>query len=371
MPAIIAGIFLGSVLLNGSVLSIYDPFFIPKNQKNLNLHSQILLTNDAFSLKSLFNNFHGKYVSSQSNHTAIGDIRVDVGSYIKGWGYIGYSYRKEAVIKSTSDSMKLLYQVSNNLDLTTDDHYDIFISLKGFETHGIEFSNTYPLYSDGIFDIQIGYGIELMIGTEGQNGYVTGYASAVSKTEYDFNLNSYYYYTQNYLYDYDVEYTSAYGFNTQLAMLFIYDNFTLKIVGNDVLGKLYWKNMPYSEVNLISENKSYDKNGYVKYSPAISGLESEQNVIQRLMPKWRFDTLYEIDEGFVQMGFDYIDDITLPYISYGHKINNSLMMKLSYEHYFGMFGLDLTYKHLKVGVSTNRFIDPSAAKVSVGYLYRY
>ena len=371
MPAIIAGIFTGSVLLNGGILSIYDPLFMPKDQKNLNLHSQILLTNDAFSLEALFDNFHGKYIPANSDNTAIGDIRVDVGSYIEGWGYIGYSYRKEAVIKSTSDSMKLLYQVSNDLDLFTGEHYDAFISLKGFETHGIEFSSTYPLYSDGIFDIQIGYGIELMIGTEGQNGYVTGYASAVSRTEYDFNLNSRYYYTQNYLYDYDVDYTSAYGFSTQLAMLLTYDNVALRIIGNDLLGKLYWKNIPYSEVNLVSENKSYDENGYAEYSPAISGLESKRSYIQRLMSKWRFDASYEIDEDFVQVGFDYIEDMTLPYISYRHKINNSLMAKLSYEHFFGMFGLDLMYEHYRIEICTNGFIDPSAAKVSFGYLYRY
>ncbi|MFT7879693.1 MAG: hypothetical protein ABXS91_04780 [Sulfurimonas sp.] len=371
MPAIIAGVFTGSILLHGGILSIYDPFLAKKDQKTLTLDSQILLSNDAFSLEALFDDFHGKYIPGDSDNTAIGDIRVDAGSIIEGWGYIGYSYRKEAVIKSTPDSMKFLYQVSNDLDLFTGEHYDAFILLKGFETHGIEFSNTYPLYSNGTFDIRIGYGVELMIGTEGQNGYVTGDASAVSTTDYDFNLNSRYYYTQNYLYDYDVDYTSAYGFSTQLAMLFTYDNFALKIIGNDVLGKLYWKNIPYSEVNLVSENKSYDENGYAEYSPTISGLERQQRYIQRLMPKWRFETSYEIEGDLVQVGFDYIEDMTLPYVSYRYEINDRFMAKLSYEHFFGMFGLDLTYEDYRIEICTNKLIEPSAAKLSFGYLYRY
>ncbi|MGC9351931.1 MAG: hypothetical protein ACP5D3_08070 [Sulfurovum sp.] len=371
MSAIIAGIFTGSALLHGGILSIYDPFFIPKDQKNLILNSQILLTNDAFSLEALFDDFHGKYIPGNSDNTAIGDIRIDAGSYIEGWGYIGYSYRKEAVIKSTADSMKLLYQVSNDLDLFTGEHYDAFISLKGFETHGIEFSDTYPLYSNGTFDIRIGYGVELMVGTEGQNGYVSGNASAVSVTDYDFNLNSRYYYTQNYLYDYDVDYTSAYGFSTQLAIVLRHENFALKIIGNDVFGKLYWKNIPYSEVSLVSENKSYDENGYAEYSPIVSGLESKRRYIQRLMSKWRIDASYDINDDQIQVGFDYIEDITLPYVAYRYKINDSSTANLSYEYFFGMFGLDLTYEQYRIEICTNGFIDPSAAKISFGYLYRY
>ena len=123
---------------------------------------------------------------------------------MEGWGYMGYIYRKEAVVKTSPDTMLLVNQASNELDLTIGKNYDLHLEIEGFEVHGVTFANSFPLYGKGRWDIQLGIAAELLYGTEVQDGYVNGDAAALSENDYDFTFNSNYLYTENYLYDLDV-----------------------------------------------------------------------------------------------------------------------------------------------------------------------
>ena len=96
------GIFLSCELASADSLSLFNPNTILKNPDSLTINTQTLLANDAFSLEGLFDDFHGDFHSQSSDYFAVGDIRYDIGTYIDEVGYIGYTYRKEAVIKTSS-----------------------------------------------------------------------------------------------------------------------------------------------------------------------------------------------------------------------------------------------------------------------------
>lgn len=365
----------GSIILHlplyGGILSLYDPFKIPKASKIIYINSQNFLANNAFSLKALFHNFHGKFYSKNSQNKAVGDIRLDIGFCFDKYGYFGYSYRKEAISKATNDTVKLIYQVSNQLKLDPGKKYNLYISLRGFETQSITYSDVISLYDKSNWNISSGYGIELMKGSNAQNGYASGNALAVGEKDYNFNIYSNYYYIHNYLYSYHVASEPSYGYTMHLAILLQHKHFSLKIIGNDIFGKLYWKDLPYSRVVLNTKNKTYDKNGYAKYAPMIYGYEGKKKYTQRLMSKWRFESKYKIFNNKYILGVDCIENITLPYISYIHKFNNDLEGKISYESFFKMFGVGFNYKSFHFFLSSNGFIDTSAVKISFGYVLKY
>ena len=85
-------------------------------------------------------------------------------------------------------------------------------------------------------------------------------------------------------------------------------------MANDILGKLYWKNLPYSDVSVESDNKHYNENGYVEYSPIISGVEETTGFTQKLMRKWRIQGSYALEKDIFQLGTDYTSDTYLPYV---------------------------------------------------------
>ena len=352
-------------------LSLLNPINIPKQPNNLNIDTQTLITNDAFSLEALFDDFHGDFNHKNSDYFAVGDIRYDIGAYIEGWGYVGYVYREEAVINTSPDTMLLINQDSNELDLTIGKNYDLYLDIEGFEVHGITYANSFPIYEKDGWDIRLGIGAELLYGIQTQDGYVKGDASTLSEKDYDFTMHSYYLYTENYLYDLDVDSVAAYGYTTHISLYVGYDDLSFSVIANDIIGKLYWKNLPYSDVNLESDNKSYDENGYVKYAPVISGMEGTTKFTQTLMKKWRIQGAYTLDKGIFQLGTDHISGTYLPYVKYIHQFDNDIIASVEYDTYFGMFGSDIIYKNFRFGIHSNRLIEPSAVKVNLGMNYKF
>jgi len=365
------GILLLSESASADSLSFFNPNDITKHPNHLSINTQTLLANDAFSLEGLFDDFHGDFHHQRSDYFAVGDIRYDVGTYIDGLGYVGYTYRKEAVIETSSDTMLLVNQASNDLDLTLGKQYNLGLEIEGFEVHGVMFANSISVYEKNGWNIRLGGAVELLYGTETQHGNVSGDASAVNESDYDFTLHSRYLYTENYLYELDVDRVTSYGYTTHISLFSRYNDFSLSVIVNDISGKLYWKNLPYSDVNMASGNKSYDENGYVKYAPVISGIERTTKFTQTLMKKWRIEGAYILDEGLLQLGSDHIYSTYLPYVKYTHHFENEVIASASYESYFDMVGVDIAYKYYHLGVHTNGLIEPSALKINLGMHYTF
>lgn len=369
--AICASFGLITVPATAGTLSLFNPSNIIKENQTLDINTQILLTNDAFALADLFNDLEGSLHIQDDNYFAIGDARFDMGVYMDFLGYVGYTYRKEVVINTLPDTMRLLYQATNDLDLDTGSLYDLDFKIEGFEVHGIMFANNFSLYQKHGWDVNIGVAVELLYGVETQDGYVTGDATASAVDDYDFDAYSNYFYTENYLYDLDVARSNAYGYTTHLSLQAAYQNISFSYVVNDLLGKLYWKNLPYSEVFMTSGTKHYDENGYVEYAPVISGIERNKNYTQTLMRKWRLEAKYTFENATLQLGNDSISGVNMPYVRYQHKYDNDLIVGYDYESRFGMLGFDVIYKNYHFGIHSNSLTEPSALKLNFQMRYTF
>ena len=353
-------------------LSLFDPLVPHKSPTSLYINTQTMLSNDAFSLQALFDDFHGKFYEQEGDYSAIGDIRYDMGTHIEGVGYFGYVYRKEAVIKASHDTMHFIYQVSNELPLNVNEQYDVALEIEGFAAHGLTFANRHTLYAKVDIEWSIGYAVEMLYASEAQHGNAVGSAVALGEKDYDFHWRSDYLYTDNYLYDYDVSSGHGFGYTSHVALQFRYRQLSASIISNDLMGRIYWKNLPVSQVSISSANKSYDVNGYAQYEPLVSGYEGKIDYIQKLMRKWRVKLAYAYtDSDSYEVGMDHMYGCDLPYIQYAHIFTEDLAMQVSYETFFSMVGIDVKYKNLKAAIYTNHLTNPSAMKFDLAYTYQF
>lgn len=65
--------------------------------------------------------------------------------------------------------------------------------------------------------------------------------------------------------------------------------YSLRLGVSDWPARVYWHDAPHTKATANSRTKEYDANGYVKYSPAISGVESTENFTQTLSPRIAVD----------------------------------------------------------------------------------
>ena len=94
-----------TVPATAGTLSLFDPNHIKKENQEIELNTQLLLVNDAFSLEVLFDDLEGSLHDQDKRYNAIGDARIDIGSHLDFLGYVGYTYRKEVVMPASSDTL--------------------------------------------------------------------------------------------------------------------------------------------------------------------------------------------------------------------------------------------------------------------------
>ncbi|QOY52835.1 hypothetical protein [Candidatus Sulfurimonas baltica] len=345
------------------------PLFNPQNFTNKNYQfyskAELFAANDPFSIKELFNDLQGDLHAKSGENLALAFARVDIGFSDDTWGYFGYAYRQEVAISASEDMVKLLYNAKNDIDFETSKVYNLSMEIDGFESHGLVVANSFELYKKNGWKFSAGFGLEFLYARQMQDGYILGDATAISEYDYDFSASSYYRYTENYLYDLDVEKSQAYGYTSHISLLLEDDTFSFLLLVNDLSGKLYWDDVPYSYVEMSSDNKSYDENGYVTYSPTISGIERAENYTQSLMRKWRFEGGVSFEKSAIYIGSEYVCNTYLPYITYKKIFTDAFKMDFSYETRFKSFGTNIIYKNYTIGLKCNDLFEPSAVGLSL------
>jgi len=345
------------------VLPFFNPSDITNKNNSFYIHLNAFLADDSFALK---NSLNGKtntpHIKSGTN-IDLGDIRTDVGYNSKKYGYFGYIYRGEGVIKANEDTIKLIYLVENNRELPIGRYYNFNVSIKAFQAQGVEYAKSFDIYHKNTNIVNIGFGFEALNGINMQDGTIHGHAIQISRNDYDFNIFTNYNYTHNYLYKLHVNKASSYGYSSDLSFYVKKNNISLLLLANDIFGKLYWKNLPYSNVRLVSHKKNYRGNSL------ISGREWHKNFTQTLLPKYRVQLAYKHKRYFFKLGSDMMYGIYMPYIESDYMVASGFSLGLGYETRFHSITLKSQYKNFSFNVQVDNIFKPSTLGLSISYLF--
>ena len=125
-----------------------------------------------------------------------------------------------------------------------------------------------------------------------------------------------------------------------------------------------------SQVNITSNTKEYDSNGYLKNKPSISGYELYRDYTQKLEPKFMLEYQYNYNNNInLGIGSQYLNGFLLPSISIAYKETNNINYKLGYDIRFKEFLLELDIYNFKASISTNGIFDPSALNINLSYSF--
>ncbi|BBG65081.1 hypothetical protein NNO_0378 [Hydrogenimonas sp.] len=348
------------------VFSFYDPL---KQQEGNGLSAgiQAFVADDPVSLSDLLDNWHGEFHPEDGTNLAIDDVRTDIGATYGEFGYLGYTYRHQSFTAANRDTVLLIWQQLNDTGFIPGKRYDLDISIDGFEADGILYSNAFDIIDSDNKHLKIGLGFELLRGRNMQHGYLQGYATANSSKDYDFSAVSDYYYTENYLYNLDVEKADGFGYSTHISMEYDIEDISLRLLANDIFGRIRWKRLPYSYVNINSSNKSYDENGFVVYNPTVSGVEKYLDHTQKLYAKWRAEASYGQGETIYTAGTDFVKERWFPYITASNRFTNDFAAALGYDFRFSTLGVDVAWRELRISLKSDSIKDPSSIGVSISY----
>ncbi len=264
-------LYICSLSLRADVLQFFDP---TKEHKPSTLTSQLsyFIANDPISLEEFFGDWQAHYHPSSGKNIALQDMRVDIGGNFYKNFYLGVFHKYNVFVKTDKDFADLYHTIKNKEDFLSDRDYLLNLDIQGIKYSGLILSKNSLLYHDSENSIMIGGALSFLFGHDMQEGTVRGSATSPSEKMYQVSAQSTYHYTHNYLYDLDVESANGLGYGADIALAYTnskYD-FGIKVIANDIFSRIYWKDLPYSFVDIQTENKTFDGDGYVKYSPSIS-----------------------------------------------------------------------------------------------------
>jgi len=362
-PPILWGVVWLPLLAFAQPLSLFNHF----DKKHYNFSLQYRNANDAIAIKDEAQytwNAKG-YSPKEGSNIAIISHRADIGMGIGDW-YLGYALRYEMFVQTDKQTTDILQLVNTKSDLPLGERYDALLSVYGLASHNLVLSKSFVINPN----FKAFGGVELLQAFGMQEGFVDAYADIVSTKTYDFEGYSEYYYHKNLLYSLDVEKPLGYGYSLKMGLEYQHAQHTLTLLIEDFASAIYWHALPYSEVSILSNTKEYDKDGYVKYKPSLSGFELYKEHTQRLEAKYQLTYNYKPNDIFdTTLGVGYYQDFLLPFASLTYHSDSNIDYTLGYEGRFGALMLGIELYDFKASIAINDIEYPSALNVHLSYAF--
>ena len=359
--------------LRADVVPFFDPTTKHKSS-TYNLNIQEFIANEPISLTEFFGDWEHSYHPKDGKNIALQMLRVDVGGEFLEDYYLGYFYQYDVFIKTNKDFSDFYHTIKNKKEFYHDRNYRLDLTLEGIQESGLILSKRFSLYHDSVHRLLVGAGVDVRFGHEMQDGFIQGSASSPSQKRYVAQGSSRYHYTQNYLYDLDVGQASGFGYGGAVALDYYNRalSFGAKVVVNDIFARMYWRDLPFSKVDIQTKNKDIDADGYTTYHPSISGLEKREDFTQKISPRVKVvleKELYPYVKVFV--GLERVYGENFPYVRFSEQLDDNQEVLLGYENRFHTFGVDYRYESFMIGVSADAFSHFSALGLRASFQHQF
>ena len=363
----------GSPALQAEILPFFNPGAI-QEKSAINVSMQAFIASDPVSVHSFFNDWDGRYTPEKKDNIVMEELRIDVSLLLDEQYAIGYFFSRNLLGVANRDFVDFYHAIKNDKKFNNKKQYAISLEMKGIDQHGLLLSRHVNLINNKEHAFTVGGSVFLSYATDIQDGQLVGESTIDVDQTYNASGSVDYYYMNNLLYDINVEktYGLGYGFHAGLDYVNKVYNFKISFLANDIFSRSYWKNIPFSYVDIETENQIINNRGHIEYNPTISGREIYRNYTQKVLPKCQAKITkhfhYDID---ATLGVEKRSIVTMPYVKAVKTMSDGRKIGLLYENRFKSMGISLEEKNYYISFLTDGLTNVSAASLSGKYLYHF
>ena len=254
---------------------------------------------------------------------------MEVGVRYKNFG-LSFVQRMDYDFRFSEGTAELYWLVTNKKNLVQGKHYNASLDVNAFRANGLRFSaqhqgrvgnNSWKL-DVGLAYLRANYLIE---------GSINGTADILSDNDFNYDADADYRYTKDPLFGRSYIGTEGQGFAVDVATEFHFSEGAIwSIQVRDLFSEIYWTSRAFTRAHSSSNRKTYDENGYVSVSPALSGFEGvDEHAVQRLEPRW-----------YTKISHPVINDVNMN-LQYRYQYGQSLVglgaeWQVSQKHQYGL-----------------------------------
>ena len=226
----------------------------------------------------------------KSGKRAFSFNRAEVGVALNHWTF-GIFKRQDYIFEFQPETAKLIFDTKNKNDLTTGEEYSLDLDSNSFIARGLKLG-----YQKDYANFNIGLTVSYLEGQELTDGSISGDAVAVSESDYNFQFDVDYYYSEDSLFDRKIESLpkgQGYGIDFDVEG-FINPDWHTHFAVRDLLARIYWSDTPKTVATGSSDNKEFDEDGYAIFKPVANGLESNEDFTQKIPTKVFLSSRYRV-----------------------------------------------------------------------------
>lgn len=213
------------------------------------------------------------------------------------------------------DTAELYYLNANDLALESGRSYKL--DLTAFNLSGMQYRLGHVFHLSDHFSVTVG--ASLLQATLFQDGQLRGTSFEDTQGNTQFTSTLDYFYTEDKLLARDVDRdVDNYGVSFDLrAQWQATDDLALSLFVDDLFGRVWWRDAPYTKATVTSQVQTTDQDGGIQFNPVLLGSESSEDYTQTLkaygelalsyqwQPNWFFEADWQHYDvlDFYNVGF--------------------------------------------------------------------
>lgn len=357
-----------------SPISGFNPATLVDRKDGVFIDARTFWADNALPLQAIFldKGWDGPFRPEDTNRLDV-FWKTDAGIIYRGWRLAGF-HRGELFMKANRDTVEILRMINLEEKLPVGRTFDIDMTAEGFSAKGIELSRGFRIKGSGSGnDLAVGFTVRYMKGEKIQEGTIKGNATPTDPKAYDFDLQLDYVYDENFVYERrDTAPGTGDGYSFDAGMQYDFnDSLSAEILFRDILGRIYWKDVPYTTADATSATKYFDENGYMAFRPTIRGYEGNKDFTQKIPLKTDIVVTYKKDPFTLSPTINFIKGRPLYWMDIGYKATENLSFDIGYNTNYKSFSIGTAYKKAILKICTNDIDLNSAMAIGLIMSFRY
>jgi len=356
-----------------SPISGFNPATLVDSVDGVFLDAKTFWADNALPLRAIFldKGWEGPFRPEGTNNLDV-FWKTDTGIIHRGWRVAGF-YRGELFMKANRDTAEILRMINLKEKLPVGRTFDIDMTAAGFSAKGIELSRGFRIKGLGSGnDLAVGFTVRYMSGEKIQEGTIKGNATPTDPKAYDFDLQLDYVYDKNFVYKRrDTIPGTGDGYSFDVGMKYDFnDSLSAELLFRDIMGRIYWKDVPYTTADATSETKYFDEEGYMAFRPIIRGYEAYKDFTQKIPLRTDVMVTYKKDPFTLSPAINFIKGRPLYWMDVGYKATENLSFDIGYNTNYKSFSIGTVYKKAILKIYGND-ITLSAMAIGLIMSFRY
>jgi hypothetical protein len=264
-------------------------------------------------------------VELQPGDVSFSTDRVEAGVSLGRW-QLGYIKRYDYYFEYSPETADGVHKVKNKTPLVPGEQFDLFLDANTMVSDGLRITFNQEYSQSFSYGVSVSY----LRGELFNDGSLSGQAEVITDKEYEFSFDVDYYYSEDKLFDREVDPPQGRGYAVDLVFGWqLSDKLKFGFQAYDILTRMYWEDAPRTIATASSDTKEYDEDGYVIYNPVVSGLETNQDYVQEIPRKIFLSADYSIGRYVIDMVFRDYEIKSFYLVGAGMNINNTSKIALS------------------------------------------